>query len=118
MLRRPPLSTRTATLFPYTTLFRSPRLGSQRLPAAASRQGARLQEAVGAAVFFADFREAFFFVAFFFVAFFFVAFFFAAFFFAVFFVDLLAAFFLVAFFAAFFLVAFLAVFLKIGRAHV
>src|SRR3546814_7782684 len=85
MLRRPPLSTRTATLFPYTTLFRSPRLGSQRLPAAASRQVARLQEAIGAAVFFADFREAFFLVAFFFVAFFLVAFFFAAFFFAVFF---------------------------------
>src|SRR3546814_16524103 len=113
MLRRPPLSTRTATLFPYTTLFRSPRLGSQRLPAAASRQVARLQEAIGAAVFFADFREAFFFVAFFFVAFFLVAFFFAAFFFAVFFtafvVDRLAAFFLVAFFATFFLV-------ELGRA--
>src|SRR3546814_9810276 len=29
MIRRPPRSTRTATLFPYTTLFRSPR---QRLP--------------------------------------------------------------------------------------
>src|SRR3546814_8873351 len=27
MIRRPPRSTRTDTLFPYTTLFRSPRLG-------------------------------------------------------------------------------------------
>src|SRR3546814_8571444 len=30
MIRRPPRSTRTDTLFPYTTLFRSPR-GSERL---------------------------------------------------------------------------------------
>src|SRR3546814_13582000 len=29
MLRRPPRSTRTATLFPYTTLFRSRRFGKQ-----------------------------------------------------------------------------------------
>src|SRR3546814_2141686 len=28
MIRRPPRSTRTDTLFPYTTLFRSPRLGA------------------------------------------------------------------------------------------
>src|SRR3546814_12891133 len=28
MIRRPPRSTRTDTLFPYTTLFRSPRLGN------------------------------------------------------------------------------------------
>src|SRR3546814_9449552 len=27
MIRRPPISTRTATLFPYTTLFRSPAAG-------------------------------------------------------------------------------------------
>src|SRR3546814_1898618 len=27
MIRRPPRSTRTDTLFPYTTLFRSPRMG-------------------------------------------------------------------------------------------
>src|SRR3546814_5156203 len=27
MIRRPPRSTRTDTLFPYTTLFRSPRIG-------------------------------------------------------------------------------------------
>src|SRR3546814_21029776 len=30
MIRRPPRSTRTATLFPYTTLFRSPRSGCQQ----------------------------------------------------------------------------------------
>src|SRR3546814_19017382 len=29
MIRRPPRSTRTDTLFPYTTLFRSPRASSQ-----------------------------------------------------------------------------------------
>src|SRR3546814_7241708 len=34
MIRRPPRSTRTDTLFPYTTLFRShPRRGRQRPPA-------------------------------------------------------------------------------------
>src|SRR3546814_15411710 len=31
MIRRPPRSTRTDTLFPYTTLFRSPRFGSKAL---------------------------------------------------------------------------------------
>src|SRR3546814_17564739 len=31
MIRRPPRSTRTDTLFPYTTLFRSPRGGSAML---------------------------------------------------------------------------------------
>src|SRR3546814_20811104 len=31
MIRRPPRSTRTDTLFPYTTLFRSPRSGSTLL---------------------------------------------------------------------------------------
>src|SRR3546814_4453909 len=35
MLRRPPRSTRTDTLFPYTTLFRS---GHDRLPARAERE--------------------------------------------------------------------------------
>src|SRR3546814_19033572 len=30
MIRRPPRSTRTDTLFPYTTLFRSRRLGAQQ----------------------------------------------------------------------------------------
>src|SRR3546814_13281131 len=31
MIRRPPRSTRTYTLFPYTTLFRSPKLGPDLL---------------------------------------------------------------------------------------
>src|SRR3546814_4542650 len=31
MIRRPPISTRTAPLFPYTTLFRSPTFDPQRL---------------------------------------------------------------------------------------
>src|SRR3546814_3730271 len=35
MIRRPPRSTRTDTLFPYTTLFRSP--GSQRVPGLGAR---------------------------------------------------------------------------------
>src|SRR3546814_11893297 len=30
MIRRPPRSTRTDTLFPYTTLFRSERIGARR----------------------------------------------------------------------------------------
>src|SRR3546814_2062164 len=38
MIRRPPRSTRTDTLFPYTTLFRSPRAG--RLRRAADRAAA------------------------------------------------------------------------------
>src|SRR3546814_9375119 len=33
MIRRPPRSTRTDTLFPYTTLFRSARCDGDRLPA-------------------------------------------------------------------------------------
>src|SRR3546814_17169598 len=37
MIRRPPRSTRTDTLFPYTTLFRSPRSDRRK----ESRQGAR-----------------------------------------------------------------------------
>src|SRR3546814_4050441 len=32
MIRRPPRSTRTDTLFPYTTLFRSPRVGGAGFP--------------------------------------------------------------------------------------
>src|SRR3546814_1442519 len=32
MIRRPPRSTRTDTLFPYTTLFRSPGCGRRRCP--------------------------------------------------------------------------------------
>src|SRR3546814_1686340 len=39
MSRRPPRSTRTDTLFPYTSLFRSGRQGSPALPAAAQRGG-------------------------------------------------------------------------------
>src|SRR3546814_1044146 len=39
MIRRPPRSTRTDTLFPYTTLFRSPR---QDAPAAARRRHGHL----------------------------------------------------------------------------
>src|SRR3546814_2758607 len=34
MIRPPPRSTRTDTLFPYTTLFRSERLGAARSPGA------------------------------------------------------------------------------------
>src|SRR3546814_6724811 len=41
MIRRPPRSTRTDTLFPYTTLFRSQRLGHH----VAVRMGARLVDA-------------------------------------------------------------------------
>src|SRR3546814_16191763 len=45
MIRRPPRSTRTDTLFPYTTLFRSPGDRTHRRPAAAAaaaRQAAPL----------------------------------------------------------------------------
>src|SRR3546814_10263984 len=34
MIRRPPRSTRTDTLFPYTTLFRSPAAGEMPIPSA------------------------------------------------------------------------------------
>src|SRR3546814_19266002 len=40
MIRRPPRSTRTDTLFPYTTLFRSRWLGDGRLPRSSSCTGA------------------------------------------------------------------------------
>src|SRR3546814_6447869 len=39
MIRRPPRSTRTDTLFPYTTLFRSRRGVPVRLPASLRQQG-------------------------------------------------------------------------------
>src|SRR3546814_7885586 len=39
MLRRPPRSTRTDTLFPYTTLFRSVHWRARQLPEAEHRQG-------------------------------------------------------------------------------
>src|SRR3546814_2313342 len=38
MIRRPPRSTRTDTLFPYTTLFRSPALGTATRRAAAEER--------------------------------------------------------------------------------
>src|SRR3546814_1625513 len=38
MIRRPPISTRTDTLFPYTTLFRSRRLGRRAHPARRDRR--------------------------------------------------------------------------------
>src|SRR3546814_1181932 len=42
MIRRPPRSTRTDTLFPYTTLFRSVhRRGAQHLPHRSRRRGPR-----------------------------------------------------------------------------
>src|SRR3546814_14642864 len=41
MIRRPPRSTRTDTLFPYTTLFRSDRLGRPALPPPSRRRLAR-----------------------------------------------------------------------------
>src|SRR3546814_4219403 len=37
MIRRPPISTRTDTLFPYTTLFRSLQEANRRLPLALQR---------------------------------------------------------------------------------
>src|SRR3546814_1809550 len=55
MIRRPPRSTRTDTLFPYTTLFRSSRIGGieegelrrlERLLAVARGHGQRLDRAV------------------------------------------------------------------------
>src|SRR3546814_8947800 len=42
MLRRPPRSTRTDTLFPYTTLFRSHNPGNGPAHPSADRNGARL----------------------------------------------------------------------------
>src|SRR3546814_5421535 len=39
MIRRPPRSTRTDTLFPYTTLFRSPRRPDRRSGARPGRDG-------------------------------------------------------------------------------
>src|SRR3546814_2264158 len=45
MIRRPPRSTRTDTLFPYTTLFRSAALvgrGAEEIPFGAEREGAEI----------------------------------------------------------------------------
>src|SRR3546814_8215187 len=44
MIRRPPRSTRTDTLFPYTTLFRSRKVGAQRVE---QQQGRRACPAIG-----------------------------------------------------------------------
>src|SRR3546814_10894689 len=44
MIRRPPRSTRTDTLFPYTTLFRAPGLAAA--PGAAASRYGRLQQAL------------------------------------------------------------------------
>src|SRR3546814_7079136 len=51
MIRRPPRSTRTDTLFPYTTLFRSHRAVDGQHPAPAVGEGAdtRQHDAIGAA---------------------------------------------------------------------
>src|SRR3546814_14152731 len=49
MIRRPPRSTRTDTLFPYTTLFRSVAMDRQKLAkqySCASHTGRRLVEAI------------------------------------------------------------------------
>src|SRR3546814_20046298 len=46
MTRRPPRSTRTDTLFPYTTLFRSPGQGLRRRPSAGEAQEGRLTTAL------------------------------------------------------------------------
>src|SRR3546814_3768884 len=43
MIRRPPISTHTDTLFPYATLFRSHRLQSRRRPLRARRGGGHLR---------------------------------------------------------------------------
>src|SRR3546814_5944020 len=47
MIRRPPRSTRTDTLFPYTTLFRSQRARRARQPAAALREGGQIRRRRG-----------------------------------------------------------------------
>src|SRR3546814_12544030 len=46
MIRRPPRSTRTDTLFPYTTLFRSRGIGGQVAPHAARTRAAQLVGAI------------------------------------------------------------------------
>src|SRR3546814_1670823 len=45
MIRRPPRSTRTDTLFPYTTLFRSDLIDAQAVQALAHRLGRRIAPA-------------------------------------------------------------------------
>src|SRR3546814_20257912 len=53
MIRRPPRSTRTDTLFPYTTLFRSALVLAQRRHSGAL-DGSHMDEAVARAVFIRD----------------------------------------------------------------
>src|SRR3546814_19098983 len=48
MIRGPPRSTRTDTLFPYTTLFRSPRCGGAAVRGALLRRRGRGRAAAGA----------------------------------------------------------------------
>src|SRR3546814_17542132 len=50
MIRRPPISTRTDTLFPYTTLFRSPAQQQAAVPARHARSGLVARRALYAAV--------------------------------------------------------------------
>src|SRR3546814_9376218 len=62
MIRRPPRSTRTDTLFPYTTLFRSPvkegiSLVTQKLKTMLTNQGLKEVESIGKP-FDADLQEA------------------------------------------------------------
>src|SRR3546814_16301911 len=54
MRRRPPKSTRTDTLVPYTTLFRSPRRGDGGDHGHDEHRGARLQEATHSRVILAQ----------------------------------------------------------------
>src|SRR3546814_11115742 len=48
MIRRPPRSTRTDTLFPYTTLFRSPHLGQLQRGVFRRQRGGVIEEGVDA----------------------------------------------------------------------
>src|SRR3546814_15855433 len=58
MIRRPPRSTRTDTLFPYTTLFRSPLIGArQRRMAACRIEGLRFGIEAAEVHGVADFRS-------------------------------------------------------------
>src|SRR3546814_1340078 len=50
MIRRPPRSTRTDTLFPYTTLFRSPPVPSVHLPAASRTLSSYFEDFVKQAI--------------------------------------------------------------------
>src|SRR3546814_20254295 len=54
MIRRPPRSTRTDTLFPYTTLFRSKRPVQRRQPGKVAVEAARLGEDAAAGLDLVD----------------------------------------------------------------